>query len=772
VECRDRNKQTPAWFWAMATGLVSVTLGGGKMDGAIASPTLTYSNLVDTCKIAAFKTIDQSPTNQTLNLSLSFISDQRVQITWEKSTTVTRTLERFRKDLEKTINHAENRSLVTSLKTVDPAERRKTLASWLLNAGYITSEVAPDDTLDGMTLRFKVIPGQLVEIHPWQVKTGELTLELQNNHVDIPSVDPLIRRVWAKGAADSVSQAAQIERVKLKLIDELKQEQAKKLERLRTSNPNEGFPDVFLDKKEVLDVLNSISSKLDPGVEFQFRQQEEQFGTVDLPSSITMTFELTLRQELAEAEQTFLCRRIRRGVGYPLSASRVEDQLRLLREDSTIDSIDGILKQSIGGECSSEKQSEQQDPTTQLTNQRKSQGKSCLDVKIVKSNRLAGGVNVDNYSPPSVGSARAGVDLQMRRVLGFGDEFGIAYSNSFTGGNQLIDLVYRAPINPMNGTVQLRTSQSFNRITQQDLVELDIKGRAEVYDFTYRQPLLRTPFQEVAVSLGFTAQNGQTFLFDRLPTPFGIGPNDQGISRTRVLKLGAEYLTRTPKSALALRGQLNIGTGLFGATTNDAPIPDGHFLSGLAQVQWLQRWRRDHLLVVQGEVQLTSDSLLPSQQFVIGGGQSIRGYQQNARSGDNGFRFSVENRIAFWNRSISGNIRDKQGYLPTELEANPKPDRGCAEPLHDLTWSIVPFAEVGAVWNQRDNPNTLPELVDNRLFASAGVGLLVEARPLTARSCSESLSFRVDFGYPLIRSKTRGTDLQDLGVYFSLRYRF
>lgn len=59
----------------------------------------------------------------------------------------------------------------------------------------------------------------------------------------------------------------------------------------------------------------------------------------------------------------------------------------------------------------------------------------------------------------------------------------------------------------------------------------------------------------------------------------------------------------------------------------------------------MQQLSNDHLLLIQADLQLTPDSLLPFQQFVIGGGQSVRGYRQNIRSGDNGFRVAIKDRF-------------------------------------------------------------------------------------------------------------------------------
>jgi hypothetical protein len=84
--------------------------------------------------------------------------------------------------------------------------------------------------------------------------------------------------------------------------------------------------------------------------------------------------------------------------------------------------------------------------------------------------------------------------------------------------------------------------------------------------------------------------------------------------------------------------QFSLGVGTLSATLNADPIPDGRFLRWLGQVQRVQLLDGDNLLLFGVDVQASFDPLLASQQFVIGGAQSIRGYRQNIRHGDNGFR--------------------------------------------------------------------------------------------------------------------------------------
>ncbi|MFP4101464.1 ShlB/FhaC/HecB family hemolysin secretion/activation protein [Coleofasciculus sp.] len=287
-------------------------------------------------------------------------------------------------------------------------------------------------------------------------------------------------------------------------------------------------------------------------------------------------------------------------------------------------------------------------------------------------------------------------------------------------------------MNAKDGTLQLRTVIDRNKITEELFDTLNIEGETELYEVSFRQPLIRTLRQEFVLSLEFSYRDGQTFIFDNLPTPFGIGPDEDGVSRTSVFRFGQEYVKQDIQGGWSLRSQFNIGTDFFDATTNDAPIPDSRFFSWFGQVQRIQILGENHLLIIAANLQLTPDSLLASEQFVIGGGQTLRGYRQNVRSGDNGFRVSIEDRITL--------ERNETG-LPT--------------------FQLAPFVDVGAVWNHPDNPNDQP---DQTFLASLGLGLLWEPIP--------NLNIRLDYGIPFVDLDDRRENAQDEGFHFSVGYQF
>ena len=416
------------------------------------------------------------------------------------------------------------------------------------------------------------------------------------------------------------------------------------------------------------------------------------------------------RVDISGLERTnpdYVRSRINLGLANPFNANQLEDQLRLLRADPLFRKITSSLK-----------------PSTK-------EGKSLITVQIEEANQFSGGVSFDNYSPVAVGSERLGTALSYRNLTGFGDLLTASYYRSTSGGSNLYDFSYSIPLNPMNGTVAIRYAPSNYRITDPNFANLNIRGSNSLYDIVYRQPIIGDPRQEFALSLGFAHQTGQTFLFENLAVPFGIGPDANGVSTTSVFRFGQDYTLRDPNGVWAMRSQFNLGTGLFNATF--VTVPNAGFFSWTGQLQRVQALGTDALLIASLDSQLSANPLLASQQFVIGGGQSLRGFRQNARSGDNGFRLSLETRITA--------IRD--GQTKRSL------------------LQIAPFIDLGTVWNNGNNPT--PSQSQNFL-AATGIGIIIE--PI------ERLILKLDAALPFINLQERGNNLQDAAVYFSTSYQF
>ncbi|NEP18958.1 MAG: ShlB/FhaC/HecB family hemolysin secretion/activation protein [Leptolyngbya sp. SIO4C1] len=388
--------------------------------------------------------------------------------------------------------------------------------------------------------------------------------------------------------------------------------------------------------------------------------------------------------------------RVQLGADTPLSQIDLENQLRLLRVDPLIDNIEASLRAGEG------------------------LGESILIVRVEPADPIEARLILDTNSPPSVGTVRMGADITYRNPIGLGDRLSASAYRATTGGSELYELSYQVPINAMNGTITARVLPSyFEIIDPADIAALDVRGSADIYEVSFRQPLVRTPREEFALSLGFRHRSGETLLS-------GITIDE---SRTSLVQFGQDYVRRDVAGAWALRSQFNIGTELFDATDRPSPQADGQFMSWLGQVQRVQVLSEDNILILQGDLQLATDSLLGSDQFVVGGGQSVRGYSQNARFGDNGFRLSAEDRITV--------ERDQAGTPIVQL---------------------APFLDMAAVWNNRSETEANKE----NFLLGTGVGLLY--RPI------DQLNIRFDVGVPLVELDERGDSPQDVFMYLNLDY--
>jgi hemolysin activation/secretion protein len=359
-------------------------------------------------------------------------------------------------------------------------------------------------------------------------------------------------------------------------------------------------------------------------------------------------------------------------------------------------------------------------------------GKSIVTINLREHPAIYGAIGSDNNAPPSIGAERVGGTIGYRNPSGKGDDLNISYYRNLSGSSNSFDFNYSLPLNSDNGTLKLRFAPSDSKIIAPEFAAFNLRNTTNFYELSYRQPFLRQPTAEFALSLGLAVQDGRSFIFDNTPTPFGVGASQDGTTKTRTLKFGQDYIARDRTGGWGLRSQFNLGLGIFDGTINTAPVPDSRYFNWTGQAQRVEKLGADNLAIAQLEVQLSPNSILPSQQFVLGGSQSIRGYRQNARAGDNGIRLSIEDRIVL-SRNSSG--------APT--------------------LQIAPFLEGGGIWNHPTNPN---RLTGNTWLLGTGAGIIYEPLP--------KLQLRLDYGIPLVNPGDRGRDLQDAGVYFNIGYGF
>ncbi|MEH2247752.1 ShlB/FhaC/HecB family hemolysin secretion/activation protein [Nostoc sp.] len=394
--------------------------------------------------------------------------------------------------------------------------------------------------------------------------------------------------------------------------------------------------------------------------------------------------------------------RIQLGTGTPLNVPRLLEKLQLLRLDPRIQNLSAELQTGVRP------------------------GTNILLVEVEEANTFKLTTILDNGRSPSVGSFRRGVDVQEANLLGLGDTLSVGYAN--TDGSNTINLNYTLPINPRNGTLSFDFSQGWNHVIERPFSVLDIQSDIQSYELGYRQPLVQKPTQELAVGLSFSRQSSQTALGIDNIGPFQLSPGADAQGRTKIsaLRFFQEYTQRSNQQVFALRSQFSFGLDWFGANVSEE-APDSRFFAWRGQAQWVRQLAPDTLFLARGDFQFTPDSLVPLEQFGLGGQLSVRGYRQDALLTDNGLLFSAEFRVPIVRAAKIGGVLQ-----------------------------LTPFIDVGKAWNvkgENPSPTTL---------VSIGLGLLWKQ--------DDHFLARLDWGIPLISVDGERRSLQENGLYFSVRY--
>jgi hemolysin activation/secretion protein len=382
----------------------------------------------------------------------------------------------------------------------------------------------------------------------------------------------------------------------------------------------------------------------------------------------------------------------------PLNIKNIESELDLLKRDPSIKNIKAELVKGT-------------EPNL-----------SVLLIEIEETSPYDAQLSFDNYRSPSVGEFQGTIEAGYRNFIGVSDRAFAQYN--LTEGLDAYSIGYGTPIaSPKNGTLSFEYRNGDSKIIE-NFEEANIRAESDTVSVQYRQPIIYKPEREIAWGLAFERQNSETFILDDRPFSFTADP-EQTNSVISVLKLMGDWIERSSSSVLGINFELNFGLDAFDATVNDN-APDGLFFSWLGQGQWTKALNqdRDLLFITRLTTQLSPDSLLPLEQFTLGGVGTVRGYRQNQEVGDNAVVGTVE------------------VYVPL-----------IGDRLSSSKLNLIPFFDGGTVWDNNSD--------EAEALASLGLGLDWQFK--------EFLSLKVDWGVPLINTSDRGDSLQDNGFTFSLQ---
>ena len=384
-------------------------------------------------------------------------------------------------------------------------------------------------------------------------------------------------------------------------------------------------------------------------------------------------------------------------IGEVVNTNQLVEQLQLLQLNSLMASVKAELKQGT-------------------------QPQSTILSLIIKENpNLNVNFGIDNYGAFNSGEIQGNTSFNINSLTGNGDRF---YSQFFVSeGSKQIIADYQFPLNPLNGILRFHYEGGRSKIIKEPLERFDIEGNYQKAFVQWRQPVSKTLTDELAYVLEVGWQQSQSFLDDE-PFSFFADIPDLGY-HSYTFRLAGEYFKSLPNQALAARAELTVGIDSLDTTTDPFVIFRG-------QAQYLINFSEAWLFSLSLSGQITGSSLggaefgiLPSEQFPLGGINTIPGYDLNFRRGDNGVNARGEIFYTFLNQADWGKM------------------------------ALVPFLAVGKVWNEQ--------------------GIILEPQNLASMGLSLNWNWQgwqtnVGFAIPLIEDNVAPEFKQEF--YFSVQKKF
>ena len=171
------------------------------------------------------------------------------------------------------------------------------------------------------------------------------------------------------------------------------------------------------------------------------------------------------------------------------------------------------------------------------------------------------------------------------------------------------------------------------------LSAVDLTGTQEGWGLSITHPFIRTRAHKLFGEFGFDLRDSKLF----------IGSDTQSLDRIRLLKLGLSYegtdsTGRNFASVYVFRG---LGSSFGGSTDRSAPPrsrsgANNDFTYATLNLLRLQTITSYLRAIVKASGQVASAPLAASEQFSIGGPDTVRGYRFKERIGDNAFNSGIE----------------------------------------------------------------------------------------------------------------------------------
>lgn len=273
-----------------------------------------------------------------------------------------------------------------------------------------------------------------------------------------------------------------------------------------------------------------------------------------------------------------------------------------------------------------------------------STGSTNIHVKAEDKLPIHATLDYNNYGFNTISRNRFGAGIEVGNVLFDGATLNF---NGIMGDHpdRLLfqTLAYAVPIG-VHGTKLVLAGSNGRFDVGAELAALQIRGTIKTYDISVTHPFIKTRFQTLMSEAGFASKDNRLFALGTLT----------GDDRVRMAKIGISYdrLDLSGRTYISLYGFQGLGEALGGMDNNALQTTrqgtDNRFTKATLHAGRIQSLGHNVLLIVRANGQATTGPVVVIEQMLLGGPDSVRGYQLGERFVDEGYTVSAETRIPFF----------------------------------------------------------------------------------------------------------------------------
>ncbi len=334
-------------------------------------------------------------------------------------------------------------------------------------------------------------------------------------------------------------------------------------------------------------------------------------------------------------------------------------------------------------------------------------GTTDLKLNVKEPKKVRYSLFADNAGRDETGLYRYGINITNNSLFGYRDNLSLTVISA--EGIKAGTLSYSIPVGKRGSRLSLTYNKNGTSIISGDFGSIDIEGNYREYGLEFKRPLI--------IKRGFELKGAVDYHLKESDTRF----SGVELLNTDVKTFGLNLTSRRNKKDNIWYTSNSLLKGIANSEKKDFKDPGTSetFLKYRGYFENQRKLRDNSILSLKSMIQLSKNKLLPSsEQFILGGMSTVRGYEEGKLTGDQGYYLGIEN---------TRRLTDKINYFI--------------------------FLDNGGVYPYKGNDESINQ---NDYLTSAGLGLTVHF--------TRKISAKLEVGFPI------GDEEQKKGrIHFSMQ---